>query len=177
MDYAVDHRVHKGFSSSQRKRTPQDEIFAAMYRAYQRGMSFRQIAALYHRTDHQTIQHAFKVRGWKVREWTYRPLLIRKGIVFRPDNTGRFRSKQLNKYLHHVVWEEANGPIPIGSRIRHKDGDFGNNALENLECLPIAEILRRYNPFHNQFTPPEQRTPTERSWRIGMRRKEVEFTH
>jgi len=33
------------------------------------------------------------------------------------------------------VWRHAHGPIPAGYHVHHKDGDFTNNALENLECV------------------------------------------
>jgi len=40
---------------------------------------------------------------------------------------------------HNYLWEQANGPIPKGSVIHHKDGDKAHNALENLECLTRGE--------------------------------------
>lgn len=42
-------------------------------------------------------------------------------------------------FLHRHLWEDQVGPIPPGWDIHHKDGDGGNNALDNLECLPIAD--------------------------------------
>ena len=41
--------------------------------------------------------------------------------------------------LHRVVWEGHNGPVPKGYAIHHKDGDTGNNFIENLECLPQSD--------------------------------------
>lgn len=38
-------------------------------------------------------------------------------------------------WLHRYIWEKANGAIPKGSHIHHKDGDTLNNDLSNLECL------------------------------------------
>lgn len=44
-------------------------------------------------------------------------------------------------YLHRVVWETHNGPIPKGHQIHHINGDFGDNRIENLECLtPVAHV-------------------------------------
>jgi hypothetical protein len=37
--------------------------------------------------------------------------------------------------LHRVVWEEANGPIPKGSKIYFKDGDSTNCELSNLKMI------------------------------------------
>ncbi len=36
------------------------------------------------------------------------------------------------KYIHHVVWEMHNGPIPEGMEVDHIDRDRTNNLLENL---------------------------------------------
>lgn len=45
------------------------------------------------------------------------------------------------KKLHRHVWEDAFGPIPRGCHIHHRDGDPGNNALSNLECMDGREHL------------------------------------
>ena len=37
--------------------------------------------------------------------------------------------------LHRHVWEFHNGPIPAGHHIHHKDGNWSNNDISNLECL------------------------------------------
>lgn len=39
------------------------------------------------------------------------------------------------RMLHHVIWEEANGPIPKGSKIFFKDGDSLNCELDNLKMI------------------------------------------
>lgn len=44
-----------------------------------------------------------------------------------------------------IVWEKANGPMPEGHAIFHTDGDRLNDNLENLECVPLGEALRRYS--------------------------------
>jgi hypothetical protein len=38
-----------------------------------------------------------------------------------------------------LVWEVANGPIPAGLEINHKDGNKQNNALGNLELVSAAQ--------------------------------------
>ena len=58
-------------------------------------------------------------------------------------------------YLHRVVWEDANGPVPARHHIHHRDTNPSNNALENLECL---------SPTEHKLRHPEQ--PELREWRL-----------
>ena len=46
----------------------------------------------------------------------------------------------------HVVWESANGPIPDGLCIHHRDGDKLNDVPSNLEALTVAEHLDEHRP-------------------------------
>lgn len=46
---------------------------------------------------------------------------------------------------HRVVWEAANGPIPQGLEINHRNGDKADNRLANLEVVTHQEnILHAY---------------------------------
>ena len=47
--------------------------------------------------------------------------------------------------LHRQIWRDANGPIPAGHHIHHKDGDPLNNAIENLACLTSTEHRHHHN--------------------------------
>ena len=40
---------------------------------------------------------------------------------------------------HRVVWEDANGPIPEGHIVHHKNEVKTDNRLENLECITRKE--------------------------------------
>jgi len=40
---------------------------------------------------------------------------------------------------HRKVWHDANGPIPAGYIIHHKNGNLRDNRLTNLECISRAE--------------------------------------
>jgi len=48
---------------------------------------------------------------------------------------------------HLLVWEAANGPLPAGHAIVFKDGDRFNFAIDNLECIPRRELMKR-NTVH-----------------------------
>lgn len=42
-------------------------------------------------------------------------------------------------YRSHWVWIQANGPIPEGHEIHHRNDDCSDDRLENLQCLTISE--------------------------------------
>lgn len=46
------------------------------------------------------------------------------------------------KAKHHIVWEEANGPIPKGYKLTFLDGNKKNCALDNLALITNAEHLQ-----------------------------------
>lgn len=52
-------------------------------------------------------------------------------LIWTDPETGELR----REYEHRLVWEEANGPLPSGWIIHHKNGDKTDNRLENLEAL------------------------------------------
>lgn len=62
-------------------------------------------------------------------------------VYFVPG--GSYRKRGVGR-LHEEVWKSAHGPIPDGCHIHHIDGDPGNNAVSNLECLTPGEHLREH---------------------------------
>lgn len=50
--------------------------------------------------------------------------------------------------VHLLVWEAANGPLPAGHAVCFRDGNKRNIAIDNLELVPRAELMRR-NTVHN----------------------------
>lgn len=52
-----------------------------------------------------------------------------------------FQGKRIKTYLHRYIWMLANGEIPEGYHIHHKDGNHLNNALENFECITATEHI------------------------------------
>ena len=80
---------------------------------------------------------------------------VYKGIVFRryPDSkrrTDRLYFKPGKEwaegvdYLHREVWKDHYGDIPPNHHIHHKDGDCGNNSIENLECLLVSDHMQEH---------------------------------
>jgi hypothetical protein len=55
-------------------------------------------------------------------------------------------------FLHRVIWEQSNGPIPRNMVLVFKDRDRTNCILENLELISRADLARR-NSMHDKFTP------------------------
>lgn len=50
-------------------------------------------------------------------------------------------------YLHRRIWEDANGPIPDGFHVHHRDGDPSNNDLSNLEAVsPKQHLAEHWTP-------------------------------
>lgn len=50
------------------------------------------------------------------------------------------------RFLHRRIWEDARGPIPEHHHVHHRDGDRGNNALDNLELLSRSEHASWHYP-------------------------------
>lgn len=60
---------------------------------------------------------------------------IQKGDVAGFIDNGGYRIIRLNGKefsAHRLIWEHFNGPIPVGMKIDHIDGDTDNNHLINL---------------------------------------------
>lgn len=65
----------------------------------------------------------------------------------RPNGTGtvtkdgyvRYGAGGKLVYEHTLVWEAANGPVPKGCHIHHKDEDTSNNVLSNLVCWSASK--------------------------------------
>lgn len=74
-------------------------------------------------------------------------IIVYKGVKFRRyPNSNQFSHRMYYrphigaamrgvKSLHQEIWMDANGPIPDGHEIHHKDENPLNNSLSNLECI------------------------------------------
>lgn len=88
-------------------------------------------------------------KGHKPRNW--QPIgaerLSKEGYLQRKmTDTGVTRHDYVP--VHHLVWITHHGHVPQGHRIVFRDGNKQNITIENLECITLAELMRR-NTCHN----------------------------
>lgn len=70
--------------------------------------------------------------------------------------------KRYNRYVHRIIWETFNGPIPKGQEINHIDHVKSNNKLSNLELVTHSEDVKKaflkYGYFGLMNRPKNMRT-------------------
>jgi hypothetical protein len=147
-----------------KSRKPSERKIRGMYRAYCNGLSLEGVGQKYGRTR-QAVFGLFKVRGLELRAKEFLPFVVYKGRKYtdqkiggrykylRDTIAGRTKGCSKSRYLHHVVWEEHNGPVPPGHKVCFRDGNHLNCALENLMLLTNDEQQQwRGRKGQNQFT-------------------------
>lgn len=131
-----------------------NEKVAAMYSAYQDGMSLEAIGELY-RKSRQAIYDVFRSRGYQLRSKQFKGLVILDGIKFAETKGGYLRGTVAGKrmLIHQYIWSKHHGPIPEAHVLFHIDGNPKNNAIENLELIAKSAMQKKFNPNgNNQFT-------------------------
>lgn len=66
----------------------------------------------------------------------------------QPGEAYGFGNVRVWPLLNRHVWEQERGPIPPGHSVVFKDGHKANCAIENLELVSRADLMRR-NSVHN----------------------------
>ena len=70
---------------------------------------------------------------------------IYNGKKYWIQSTGRYyqvgRHNDEERLLHRAVWVDSNGPIPQGYVVHHKDHNWRNNSIENLELIEMSQHL------------------------------------
>ena len=71
---------------------------------------------------------------------------LTRNKLLKPKSTRGYLTVALckstnTKYIHRVVWEAFNGPIPEGLQINHIDENKGNNLLSNLSLVTPRENM------------------------------------
>lgn len=66
---------------------------------------------------------------------------VREDVAYLEKSTGykRFGWKNKIHYVHRMIWEHVNGPIPEGLEIDHIDGDRSNNVIWNLRLVTSSQ--------------------------------------
>lgn len=125
----------------------------AMYVLYQQGFSLSQVAKAFSVTR-QGVYKMFAKRNFTLRTVELLPFIVWNGRKYTRRLNGYYaRTSGGRIYLHREVWEQANGPIPDGREVHHKNGDKTNNSLDNLEMLSESEHGTRHGFAGNQHVP------------------------
>ena len=61
-------------------------------------------------------------------------------VIVKTDKPDGISSRRWWKFKHHIIWEEANGPMPKGHHIIFADGNKLNFNLDNLVLVSNAEL-------------------------------------
>lgn len=115
----------------------------AMRELYAKGYSLSQVATAFS-MSRQGAYKILKLRQVTLRTIEQLPFIVWKDRKFTPDPKGYYRetSGRRRFYLHRLVWESINGPIPDGHDIHHRDHDRQNNRICNLQCLTGSEHMK-----------------------------------
>lgn len=74
--------------------------------------------------------------------------LEHNGVTYRLQSSGKYYQAnstiEPERLLHRRIWSDAHGEIPDGHSIHHKDHDWTNNDLDNLECIESREHMRQH---------------------------------
>lgn len=128
-------------------RPRKDEEARRMYALYQEGYSLAQVARTWGITR-QSVYDIFKRRGWALRKRKFLPTISYRGDTFAPDPDGYYRRTGGDRrYLHQLVWEDHNGPIPPEHEIHHGDEDKSNDDPSNLFCLTPSAHGQAHKPL------------------------------
>lgn len=102
---------------------------------------YRRCYGIYKTDPHAVSKMQLKTNGYRQPRVPIGTVSLRKsgGFYAYDIKLGERKWIRYNRYL----WEQAYGKIPDGYRICFKDGNTQNCTLENLECLPISDIMRR----------------------------------
>ncbi|MBI5771896.1 MAG: HNH endonuclease [Verrucomicrobia bacterium] len=127
-----------------------EHVWRAMYAEYCAGRSCAEVAAIFGGTR-QSVHEVFRVRGLRLRPRHLRlhAKIEYRGRAYTPGKNGYYRATAGDRRpLHRALWEDAHGPIPAGWQVTFKNADHGDLRLDNLECLPIADVTRYHGARH-----------------------------
>lgn len=86
--------------------------------------------------------------------------ILYAGERFRIQTTGRYyqsgRKGSPERLLHRRIWIDNFGAIPEGFVVHHKDGDWTNNRIENLELVDRSSHATQH--MRERMSDPEYRS-------------------
>lgn len=149
---------HRGLIAKTKERALPRATVAAMYSDYLQLRSVAKVAKKWGKTR-QSIWDILR-RRYKLRVMRRHEFRMHGGRKYTPQERGAgsrggsyWRATvEPRDFLHYVIWREERGEIPPGHELTFADGDTRNCAIENLLCLPKAEMRRRNSPGVNQHT-------------------------
>jgi hypothetical protein len=119
-------------------------VAKAMFQEYKEGKSLAQVAKIFG-CSRQALFEVFQRRGFVLRGRAFQSKIDFKGVSYT-FSKGYFRGTNgTRRRLHHVMWEDAHGPIPKGCSIGFRDGDSRNTRIDNLICLNVPELSRYHH--------------------------------
>lgn len=125
-----------------------DYVVATMYADYLLLNSLAKVAALYGRTR-QSIYCIFSERGLALSAKKYLQKIEYRGRYFTPGKNGYYRATSGDRVqLHHKMWTDAFGPVPVGYQVTFKDADCTHLSLDNFACLPLREVTLFHHARH-----------------------------
>lgn len=69
--------------------------------------------------------------------------------------------------LHRAIWRHHHGPIPDGHDVHHKDGDYNNNVIDNLELITRRDHATLHDHFATVNARPDADAMRRRAVQIG----------
>lgn len=83
---------------------------------------------------------------------------------FKTMRWDKVRKRYYAESLHQAVWKFHYGPIPAGFDVHHKDDDYRNNVVSNLQILSRSDHARLHDRFRGFNASPAAR---EHHVRVG----------
>ncbi len=87
--------------------------------------------------------------------------MVYHGTVYWVQRSGRYFSSRQpvfgERLLHRRVWAEQNGEIPEGHEVHHKDRDWRNLSIDNLELMSAADHYAEHSKERSEFFTRQER--------------------
>jgi hypothetical protein len=87
----------------------------------------------------------------KIQQWNGR-------VFYQKSDGGYVETNEKGAALHREVWSHANGPIPDGCVIHHRNHNRADNRLVNLRCMTDAEH-RAHHQRHRDWSTRRRKAP------------------